>query len=55
MPFRDITGHERPKTILQTALRLDCLAHAYLLHGDEQIGKKLTAIRFAQEIGRAHV
>ena len=35
---------------MQTALRLDCLAHAYLFHGDEHIGKKLVAIRFAQAI-----
>jgi len=50
MPVADLIGHERPKKILQTALRLDCLAHAYLFHGDEQIGKKLAAIRFAQAI-----
>lgn len=50
MPFRDIIGHERPKAILQTALRHDRIAHAYLFHGDEGIGKQLVALRFAQAI-----
>lgn len=50
MPFHDVIGHERPKTILQTALRHDRIAHAYLFHGDEGIGKQLTALRFAQAI-----
>ncbi len=50
MPFSDVIGHERPKAILQTALRHDCLAHAWLLHGDDGIGKQLVALRFAQAI-----
>lgn len=50
MPFSDIIGHERPKTLLQTALRHDRIAHAYLFHGDEGIGKRLVAVRFAQAI-----
>ena len=50
MPFSDITGHERPTAILQTALRHDRIAHAYLFHGDEGIGKRLVALRFAQAI-----
>ncbi len=50
MPFHDVIGHERPKAILQTALRHDRVAHAYLLHGDDGIGKKLLALRFAQAI-----
>lgn len=50
MPFSDVIGHERPKAILQTALRHDRIAHAYLFHGDEGIGKQLVALRFAQAI-----
>jgi DNA polymerase-3 subunit delta' len=50
MPFSDVIGHERPKAILQTALRHDCLAHAWLFHGDDGIGKQLVALRFAQAI-----
>ncbi|MGH7261674.1 MAG: DNA polymerase III subunit delta' [Nitrospiraceae bacterium] len=50
MPFSDIIGHERPKAILQTTLRHDRVAHAYLFHGDDGIGKKLLALRFAQAI-----
>jgi len=50
MPFHDIIGHERPKTILQASLRQDRIAHAYLFHGDEGIGKRLVALRFAQAL-----
>jgi DNA polymerase-3 subunit delta' len=50
MPFSDVIGHERPKAILQAALRHDRVAHAYLFHGDDGIGKRLTALRFAQTI-----
>lgn len=50
MPFSDIIGHERPKTILQTALHHDHIAHAYLFHGDDGIGKQLVALRFAQAL-----
>jgi DNA polymerase-3 subunit delta' len=50
MPFQDIIGHERPKALLLTALRHDRLAHAWLFHGDEGIGKQLVALRFAQAI-----
>jgi DNA polymerase-3 subunit delta' len=50
MPFSDIIGHDRPKAILLAALRHERLAHAYLFHGEPRIGKRLTAIRFAQAI-----
>ena len=50
MPFSDIIGHERPKTILQASLRQDHIAHAYLFHGDEGIGKRLVALRLAQAL-----
>ncbi|MGH7256438.1 MAG: hypothetical protein ACREI3_11745, partial [Nitrospirales bacterium] len=50
MPFRDIIGHDRPKAILQAAIRHDRIAHAYLFHGEEAIGKRLTALRFIQAL-----
>ncbi|HET8579383.1 MAG TPA: DNA polymerase III subunit delta' [Nitrospiraceae bacterium] len=50
MPFRDIIGHERPKAILRAAMLHDHVAHAYLFYGEDRIGKRLTAIRFAQAI-----
>jgi DNA polymerase-3 subunit delta' len=50
MSFRNVIGHERPKLILQAALRHDRIAHAYLFHGEEQIGKRQTAIAFAQVV-----
>ncbi len=50
MPFRDIIGHERPKRILRAALRHDRVAHAYLFHGEDRIGKRLMAVAFAQAV-----
>jgi DNA polymerase-3 subunit delta' len=50
MPFRDVIGHERPKMILRAAIEHDRVAHAYLFHGEEQIGKRLVAIAFAQAL-----
>ncbi len=50
MPFSDIISHERPKAILQAALRRDRVAHAYLFFGARSIGKRLTAMRFTQAI-----
>jgi len=50
MPFRDITGHERPIALLKSALAHGRLAHAYLFHGEERIGKLLTATRLAQAL-----
>ena len=50
MPFSDIIGHDRPKAVLQAALRHDRVAHAYLFHGEPGIGKRLAAVRFAQAI-----
>lgn len=50
MPFRDITGHERPIALLKAALSHERLAHAYLFHGEASIGKFLTATRLAQAL-----
>ncbi len=50
MPFSDIIGHERPKRWLQAAMRSGRLAHALLFHGEERIGKLLTARVLAQAV-----
>lgn len=50
MPFADIIGHERAKALLQAAISRDRLAHAYLFHGTDRIGKRLLAVRFAQAL-----
>ena len=50
MPFRDITGHEHPIAVLQAAVSNDRLGHAYLFHGEDAIGKRLTAIHLAQAL-----
>jgi len=50
MPFDTIIGHERPKRFLQAALRSERLAHALLFHGEERIGKLLTARVLAQAV-----
>ena len=50
MPFSDVIGHEKVKAVLRAALRQDRVAHALLFHGDDGIGKRLMALRFAQAI-----
>ncbi|MCC6140899.1 MAG: DNA polymerase III subunit delta' [Nitrospira sp.] len=50
MPFRDITGHEHPIAVLQAAVSHNRLGHAYLFHGEDAIGKRLTAIHLAQAL-----
>lgn len=50
MPFTDVIGHERAKAMLQTAISRGRVAHAYLFHGPDRIGKRLLAIRFAQAL-----
>lgn len=50
MPFHDLIGHERPTVVLKTAVTQDRVAHAYVFYGEERIGKRQMAIRFAQAI-----
>ncbi|MDE3018435.1 MAG: DNA polymerase III subunit delta' [Nitrospirota bacterium] len=50
MPFSQLIGHDRPKAILMASILHDRVAHAYLFHGEEGIGKKLAAILFAQTV-----
>ncbi|MBX3237362.1 MAG: DNA polymerase III subunit delta' [Nitrospiraceae bacterium] len=50
MPFADVIGHERAKRLIKAAILQDRLAHAYLLHGEDRIGKRLLAVRIAQTL-----
>jgi DNA polymerase-3 subunit delta' len=50
MPFRDCIGHQQSIGLLQSAVTHERLAHAYLFHGEEAIGKRLTAVRLAQAL-----
>ena len=50
MPFRDCIGHQQSIALLKSAVTHQRLAHAYLFHGEEAIGKRLTAIRLAQAL-----
>jgi DNA polymerase III subunit delta' len=50
MPFSDCIGHQPSITLLQAAVTHDRLAHAYLFHGEDAIGKRLTAFRLAQAL-----
>ena len=50
MPFRDCIGHHTSIAFLQAAVNHKRLAHAYLFHGEEAIGKRLTALRLAQAL-----
>ncbi|HEY6085898.1 MAG TPA: DNA polymerase III subunit delta' [Nitrospira sp.] len=50
MPFRDIIGHGNAIAALQAAVAHRRLAHAYLFYGERAVGKRLTALRFAQAL-----
>ena len=50
MPFQTIIGHRSTIASLQTAAARQRLAHAYLFHGEEAIGKLTTAVWFAQTL-----
>ncbi len=50
MSFQDIYGHEKQIALLKSSITGGRLAHAYLFHGREGIGKKATAMAFAAAI-----
>lgn len=50
MPFADVIGQDGPKKKIRTALAQQAIGHAYLFSGDEGIGKRLMALRFAQAL-----
>jgi DNA polymerase III subunit delta' len=50
MPFQNIIGHQSTIASLQTAVARQRLAHAFLFHGENAIGKRTTAVCFAQAL-----
>jgi len=48
MPFQDIIGHSVPIAWLRNAIQSNQLAHAYLLTGEDAIGKRMTAMQCIQ-------
>jgi DNA polymerase-3 subunit delta' len=50
MPFETIIGHRSTIASLQNAAGCQRLAHAYLFHGEAAIGKRTTAVCFAQAL-----
>ena len=50
MPFADVIGQDGPKRKIRTALAQETIGHAYLFSGDDGIGKRLMALRFAQAL-----
>src|SRR5574342_949224 len=50
MPFQHIIGHQQTIASLQTAAARQRLAHAYIFHGEAAIGKRSTALCFAQAL-----
>ena len=50
MPFDTIIGHRATIASLLTAAARQRLAHAYLFHGEDAIGKRTTAVCFAQAL-----
>jgi len=53
MAFDRILGQEQSKKILKNALQCNNVAHAYLFHGQESIGKKQIAIELAKSLNCA--
>ena len=53
MAFDRTLGQEQPKKILKNALQSSNVAHAYLFHGQESIGKKQIAIELAKSLNCA--
>ena len=50
MPFQNIIGHQLTIASLQAVVGQKRLAHAYLFHGETAIGKRSTALCFAQAL-----
>jgi DNA polymerase-3 subunit delta' len=46
--FETIMGHVHPKAVLTAAITSSRIAHAYLFHGESNIGKFLTAMAFTK-------
>jgi DNA polymerase III subunit delta' len=53
MGFSQIYGHEKPISILRSAMAGNRVAHAYLFHGMEGVGKRFAASVFARALNCA--
>ena len=47
MSFKNIIGHQEEIKFLQTVLKTQRIAHAYLFYGPEGVGKQFCALQFA--------
>ena len=54
MSLKAVYGHEKEIAILQSAVKRDRIAHAYLFHGMEGIGKRTVAAAFAKALLCSH-
>jgi DNA polymerase-3 subunit delta' len=50
MSFENILSQDRPRKILEKALRNECIPNSYLFYGQESVGKKLAAIELAKAL-----
>lgn len=50
MLFQDIKGQEKAISFLKSAIGQDRVAHAYIFHGLDGVGKKATALVFAKAL-----
>lgn len=50
MSYNAVFGHEKQIAILQNAVQRERIAHAYLFHGLEGIGKRTVAFHFAKAL-----
>lgn len=50
MSWADIKGQERAITVLRSVCSKGCVAHAYLFHGPEGVGKRLAAKEMAKAL-----
>lgn len=48
--FADLVGQARPVAVLRNAIRRDRVAHAYLFHGPDGVGKSTAARLFSQAL-----
>lgn len=48
--FADLIGQTRPAAVLRNAIRRDRVAHAYLFHGPDGVGKSTAARLFTQAL-----
>ena len=50
MSFEDVLGHDRQAAVLKRGIITGQMPPAYLFHGEEGIGKRLTALQFAKAL-----